>query len=346
MTFTEFLWAGAAVTLNAVLLWSTGIAKLLVRQKLLRMKWIPMPECDPDRATARMILENISEAVHLEEIATENGREVATFRWTEFAMLAMDGSFYTADLFTVWIDLESKKVTRASLDDRSLSSQDVMTLVNFHIFFQGHPKVHAMANWGFNLETGWGMHDPFHRHSLITNMYNYFGTIIFTRLMKLFHMLGLCRSFQGIGEVFNHYPSKEPIHNHSAITNLYHHSHTVKFVVCLRRYFLQVFEDHKAEFPNVHGEAFFVGTVLHSLDHALWSGNLGDALWLDVESPDFGVMAEIGRFVKVGFSDDLPGLLFQKSFKEAPGAFYRKIYAMAWKLNPTFADLLDTCIVK
>lgn len=34
-----------------------------------------------------------------------------------------------------------------------------------------------------------------------------------------------------------------------------------------RAIFLAEFAKHKALFPGVNGEAMFVGTVLHSLDH-------------------------------------------------------------------------------
>ena len=38
--------------------------------------------------------------------------------------------------------------------------------------------------------------------------------------------------------------------------------------------------------------------------------NLKDPLWLNVNDPRFGEMAEVGRVVKVGFVPDLPGLYF------------------------------------
>merc|ERR1712038_1269854 len=56
----------------------------------------------------------------------------------------------------------------------------------------------------------------------------------------------------------------------------------------------------KHMFPGVNGEAIFVGTILHSLDHTLMDWNLEDPLWLDVNDPEFHHMAELGcTFISV-----------------------------------------------
>lgn len=90
----------------------------------------------------------------------------------------------------------------------------------------------------------------------------------------------------------------------------------------------------------------FVGTILHSLDHSLMDWNLKDPLWLDVDDPRFGKMAEVGRVVKVGFVSDIPGLYFHKRFKGSGHPFYEAVYRKAAKINKKFADHMDTCIIK
>ena len=62
-------------------------------------------------------------------------------------------------------------------------------------------------------------------------------------------------------------------------------------------------------------QATFVGTVFHSLDHTLMDWNLEDTLWLDVDDPTFGKIAEVGRILKVGFVSDVPDLCFHERFK-------------------------------
>jgi len=74
--------------------------------------------------------------------------------------------------------------------------------------------------------------------------------------------------------------------------------------------------------------------------------NIGDPLWLDVDHPEFGRMAEIGRVVKIGFVRDLPGLLFHRRYKGSNHPFYESIYKKAATINVGLADLMDTCIVK
>ena len=140
----------------------------------------------------------------------------------------------------------------------------------------------------------------------------------------------------------------------------------------MRAIFTAEFQKHKDLFPGTDGEAseskwvynlfethirslsnnsllllsVFVGTVLHSLDHSLMDWNLKDPLWLDVDDPRFGKMAEVGRVVKVGFVSDIPGLYFHKRFKGSGHPFYEAVYRKAAKINKKFADNMDTCIIK
>jgi len=93
-------------------------------------------------------------------------------------------------------------------------------------------------------------------------------------------------------------------------------------------------------------QAFFVGTVLHSLDHCLLEWNLDDPLWLDVDDPRFGKMAELGRIVRAGFVEDVPFLYFNRRFKGSDHPFYKSVYEKAAKIDKKFADNMDTCIIK
>ena len=106
------------------------------------------------------------------------------------------------------------------------------------------------------------------------------------------------------------------------------------------------FSLHKNCFPGVNGEAMFVGTVIHSLDHTMAERNLEDPLWLDVHDSEFGLMAQIGQIVRVGFIPDLPGLYFHKRFKGSGHLFYEAVYVRAAKVNTDLADNMDTCIIK
>ena len=92
-------------------------------------------------------------------------------------------------------------------------------------------------------------------------------------------------------------------------------------------------------------KTLFVGTVLHSLDHTLMEWNLEDPLYLDVDDPLFGKMAEMGRIVRVGFVEDVPFLYFHKRFKGAGHPFYDAVYEKAARIDKKFADHMDKCIM-
>jgi len=100
--------------------------------------------------------------------------------------------------------------------------------------------------------------------------------------------------------------------------------------------FMHEFAEHKKDlFPGVYGEAMFASTVLHSLAHTLMDWNLEDPLWLDLDNPRFGIMAQIGRIVKV-----------HKRFKGSGNPFYEAVYRKAARINKELADNMDTCIIK
>merc|ERR1711874_279988 len=114
----------------------------------------------------------------------------------------------------------------------------------------------------------------------------------------------------------------------------------------VRNSFMNTFQKHKNDLKGIDGEAMFVGTILHSLDHTLMDWNLEDPLWLDVNDPEFSKMAELGRIVKMGFVQDIPFLYFHKRYKGSGHPFYDSIYEKAAKINKKFADHMDTCIIK
>ncbi len=114
----------------------------------------------------------------------------------------------------------------------------------------------------------------------------------------------------------------------------------------VRAIFLSEFNKHKDLFPGINGEAMFVGTILHSLDHTLVDWMLKDSLYLDTTDNRFGKMAEIGQIVKVGFVSDVEGILFHKRFKNSGHPFYDAVYKKAAKIDKALTDYMDTCIIK
>ena len=184
----------------------------------------------------------------------------------------------------------------------------------------------------------------------MTTIYNYFGYTCFHGYMEEWERQGLLSvgwdANHALRLCFNH-GVDQGVWQHSNVDELMKYSTLVNFVVKTRGIFFCEFRKHKHLFPkNVNDEAMFIGTILHSLDHTLMEWNLEDPLWLDVNDPVYGKMAELGRIVRVGFVPDVPGLYFHKRFKGSGHPFYDAVYEKAAKVNRKFADNMDTCIIK
>jgi len=211
-----------------------------------------------------------------------------------------------------------------------------------------HVKLHSLANWGLNNEPAQWEHDRFvAQNSLVTVMYNYFGYTCFGKFMKGWTKLGFLKKdvSPALKECFN-IGINSGIWAHPNIRELAKYSRMVNYITKVRSIFMTEFAKHKKCFPGVDGEAMFVGTVMHSLDHTIMDINLDDPMWLDVDHPEFGYMAQIGRIVKVGFVSDVDGLYFHKRFKGSGHPFYERVYAKAAKIDKFMADNMDTCIIK
>jgi len=339
----DFLWTYLFVAPNAVFLYARGISVLLVRQALNRRGWLEQKPLDERKLLARLVLESMEVLQFACKRMTCEG-EIGCFCWPDFPMLDNKGNLVIASLLQIEINLVSKEMVSGDLDGRQLTPKEAIILVWFHTIFAGHVKLHALANWGVN---DLCLNSPFvRRNSIITVMYNHFGKVTFPRLASFWAKYGVSKyDFSTIGSVIDFGLSKG-IAYHGKTRELQPHSEIVDFVIKVRNSFMNTFQKHKNDLKGIDGEAMFVGTILHSLDHTLMEWNLEDPLWLDVDSTDFGLMAEVGRFVRVGFVPDLPGLMFEKGFKDAPHEFYRAVYAHASRINQRFADHMDTCIIK
>ena len=69
---------------------------------------------------------------------------------------------------------------------------ETLILLWFHTIGAGHVKVHAIGNWGVNVEPEQQKNNPFHaQNSLVTVMYNYFGYTVFGDFMEFWKIVGL-----------------------------------------------------------------------------------------------------------------------------------------------------------
>ena len=78
---------------------------------------------------------------------TKDGN-VAGFFFPNFPIVNKDGNYEVKYLFNVDIDLNSKEMVRAQLDDELLTPSETLILLWFNTISANHVKLHAFANWG------------------------------------------------------------------------------------------------------------------------------------------------------------------------------------------------------
>jgi len=345
MPFTYYLWALTFIGPLAMLHFKKLTIWLRTKIYLVKNGYLKAKEVDYRELAGKLILEQ-TQVIHY--YARTNDGNIAGFFFADFPYIDNNCKPTVADLFAVDIDLKTKKMVKAKFDDDMLTPKETVILLWFNTIAAQHVKLHSLANWGVNFDEKLKKkHSFFQRNSFVTTMYNYFGYTTFPGFMKEWEEVGLLSPgwdpnawiacvTKGV---------KDNIWQHAQIIDLVPYSRFVKFTVKVRAIFFNEFQKHKESFPGVHGEAMFVGTILHSLDHTLMDWNMEDPLWLNVDDPRFGRMAEIGRIVKMGFVQDIPGLYFHKRYKGSGDPFYEAVYKRAAKIGKELADHMDTIII-
>jgi len=349
--FTDFLWGYTFIGLMTYTLYLTGIIRLLARKYLVNKGILKLQDPDIDAVVGSMCLEQSQVIQYFAK--TKRGSSlgnIAAFVFPDFPYVDNNCNPCVADLFAVDIDLDTKRFVKAKMDDIELTASETFILLCFNTIGAQHVKIHAMANWAINDHQSLRKTNPFlQQNSIATAMYNYFGYTGFPKFFKTWERWGLVsdgwRKNKAIIKCFD-YSLKQGVGPHQNITELIPYSRFVNFSVKVRAIFFNEFAKQKHLFPGIDGEALFVGTVVHSLDHTFLEWNVADPLWLDVKDKKFGKMAEICRIVRAGFTEDLPFLYFNKSFKGSNQIFYQRVYQKAALIDKELADHMDTCIVK
>ena len=96
------------------------------------------------------------------------------------------------DLFVIDLNLETKSMVKAELDNQSVTPSQAVILLFFNTISANHVIIHALAYWGMNVESEQETKDAFQaRNSLITVMYNYLGYKVFVYFFPFWKSLGL-----------------------------------------------------------------------------------------------------------------------------------------------------------
>ena len=374
LSFLDYLWVSVFVGLPADLNWAMGLVVLKFREKFCQIH-------QPDyNALCGQLALGTNFAAHFtrfveesdyEDSATHTRDAVAEFCVEDFSYVINSGHTgleLKHETLRVLIQLkkddkERHRLWKAWVGRKELTAQEAYLFINLRVFSAGHAQTHAIANWGVNPEN---YANPFLRKmSVITVMYNYYGLNGFNRVIVF--LQSLFKPFKYIHKEVNGLPAKscevQKAQGHShifnigfeggvikhskSILNLTPYSDFVSFIVKVRKCFGKEFEKHQKDFPGVDMEGLFIGTVMHSLDHSQAGNITKDPLWLQSGShSSLQWMEEWCRFVRCGFTDDLPGIIFKHKFKDAPHPFFNAVYDFAHKLDPELADGMDCCIIK
>lgn len=365
LSFQQLLWAYTFVGLATYWKAITGIGKLYIRKSLLQLGWIQIEPFDAREVVAKLVLEQ-SQVIQYKALTRYDDETYAAFQFVNFPYIDNDAKFQVAKLLSVTINVDTMRMEDCNMDGSLLSPSQALILLFFNTIGAQHVKIHAVGSWSVSSNHAHASTYEYdigdesrrnkreraslERNSTITAMYNHAGYVGFMGFLDdgRWERLGLLSqgwNANPLKAVFD-YSIKEKIVEHSSVVDLVPYSEMVRFVAKVRSIFYREFTKHKHHFPGIHCEALFVGTVLHSLDHALAEWNLKDPLWLDVYDPKFGKMAELGRIVRVAFIENLDGLYFSRKFKGSGHEFFESVYAEAAKINRRFADELDTCICR
>lgn len=355
LSLGQYLWGAHFVAIPSMLALVYGECKLRVMRLMNRLGMLKKPSDEElSFLTGHMLLESSCTINFSHTYAASHGDdEIAVFVWPSIPLIIDTDTLCESrvSVVRVEINLSTKKVVSAiaTIQNKKvvLTMSDVFMVVSHIICAFNHPKIHAYANWGIDPQEYEGQENvnPYYRKmSIVTTLYNHFGC---HNAPKIYGFL----VNEGAGNAFAdtvQHAMQVPTPAHSAIRTLMPHSRTVSFIARLRGPWFHIFEKHVPEFPsNISAESHFLGTVMHSLEHSLYCRHLPEReLVACTPSPMFASKKKIQEITRFGLTEDLPSIMFARSFKHAPMQFYNEVYARACTLDADYAGLMQTCIVK
>jgi hypothetical protein len=350
LNFLQYLWGMYFLWPNSVILGVVGLVGLALKKKSLHRG---LPTYNYAEEVAKQCLKSMQIAYYRSKetiIDATVEYEVASFVWDDFVMLNNQGEVWTAKTLVVKIELGTQpKMIFAYLDNEELTTEETFVLLCSG--FNSHVISHSYSNWGVNIHptTHWYVR----RIGVATVLYNHFGAHSFSKIAMQWEKLGFA-THKNLGSVQKliDIAAKESIVYHGQLHEILQHSKLATFIMKIRPIFFREFMKYRqTDLRGIDPEAFFVGTIIRSLDHTTYSHNTPDCLSLQkAVGSKYGLMAELCTIACVGFMDDTPFKLFASKFRDASHPFFRTVYQRATKIDQEigshFADKMDTCICK
>ena len=268
----------------------------------------------------------------------ENQITTARFCIPGVTHIHRDKSVTSGDLNFV-LDVTNYLVKSARYNHENISLNDAISLAFISWAGQTHPVMHSFANWAVNPFSS----NRFIRHmSLITITYNFFGIEAFPVIVDFLRTLGICRYLNlDIGKVVTH-QGPHTVPPHLNILSLKKYSRYLNFFAKTRKFFLQEFSKYKEDFAGIDGEALFISTIGHSVEHALMARLVN--LTNFKGTVEFEADQEMAGVILSGFTDKPVLNIYDASYHKAPHPFFRAVYKFGSLVDKKLADMMDCAI--
>jgi len=354
VTFGQYLYGVYGLQLNLYACTVSGLANYAYHKymqkfyrKFLGRNFYNLPTEDAYRRSVADLILETTLAIHFlcfrDDPHTTD--KIGVFAYADVPLPENNGKRRVYKLLTFTLNLTKRMMVKGMLDDVELSPRDALCIMGFYGAIGHHVKVHSYANWGCNTEVTAKI-DPYIRNmSVLSVMYNFFGKNGFDEFLSMLASWGVLDCPVDASKCID-FGISQGVHSHGDVKSLVPYSDFVNFIYKLRPTFLAEFAQRKEEFPDIDGEALYIATSMHSLDHTQYSRYIGEPQYLEPENSDFKLLALVAAVSRSGFTDDLPCLLVPARFYQSPHPFYQSIYKKALKIDVWFANQMDAAMIK
>ncbi|CAE7726724.1 unnamed protein product [Symbiodinium sp. CCMP2456] len=297
---------------------------------------------DPRKTCAELLLETSLAIYFQEQRVGGDGRKVAHFKIPSVPHLTGDNfrTIQHEDL-SLELDLGERLLCSARYGDQQIRPDETMVLLNLAVSIMLHPMLHAFANWSTTPESP----DAYtRRNSIVTVLFNYYGIKAFAHWCDFLCYLGLGKVSGQTFATTVRSGMRQHVPPHAQVSLLMPHSRLVNFTVCVRSFFLRKFQKYQEQFPGIDGEALFLATVLHPLEHFNLV-TLQSAYDMVCANPAFEGDLQLVRSAIIITSDKLwlSHLLYDFSFQSSSQELFKETYKHAVLIDEELANEMECC---
>ncbi|CAJ1407493.1 unnamed protein product [Effrenium voratum] len=349
LSFEPFLWGRVFIGLGA---WvsmifggkdTPGVLRYGLMQ-LLRRLGLCCKVQDPAKTCAELLLETTL-AIYVQSVTADPTIDaIAKFVIPDVPHFAEKGAKLVHKDLVATVHLSCRRLMSASFGGLTLSADEAMVLLNMACAYLVHPMIHAFGNWATDPDSG---NPVVRRNSIATVLYNYYGVNAFGHWCDLMCLLGFGNVDAQRFKTMLESVLKQHVPPHPQVKALMPHSKLVSFTVHIRRKFLQLFEHYQHDFPGIDGEALFLATVVHPLDHFNLI-TLQHVMDMVCMNPEYDEDLLVVRSAIMMTSEKLwvTYLAYDFGFAASEHSLFREIYQKAASINKQFADQLECCVMR